>query len=210
VAAGQDLRAVGDRIEALLAELDATADPRTRAQAHELLGLVTDLYGGALARIAELAAEHAPELGTRLTDDELVASLLVVHGLHPQSLEARVEGALATVRPMLATHGGDVELLGADGATGVVGLQLLGSCHGCPSSAVTLQLAVERAILEAAPEVIRIEVVTPADSGSELTAAGPVPVPAGVAVPVALRPKPPDRQPPRPRWDDCPAELAAT
>jgi len=40
----------------------------------------------------------------------------------------------------------------------VVHLRLEGSCHGCPSSTVTMKLAVEKAIEEAAPEVARIEV----------------------------------------------------
>ena len=47
---------------------------------------------------------------------------------------------------------------------GVVRLRLLGSCDGCPSSSVTLELAVEGAIDEAAPEVSTIEVETPADA----------------------------------------------
>ena len=64
----------------------------------------------------------------------------------PSRSTPRVEGALATVRPLLAAHGGDVELLGIDDEAGAVQLRLLGSCDGCPSSAVTLQTAVEGAI----------------------------------------------------------------
>ena len=62
------------------------------------------------------------------------------------------------MRPFLAHHDGDVELLAVDPDAGAVVLRLLGSCDGCPSSAVTLQLAVERAIVEAAPEIVRIDV----------------------------------------------------
>ena len=40
-------------------------------------------------------------------------------------------------------------------------LRLLGSCDGCPSSAVTLRDAVERAIVEAAPEIVIIDVEEP-------------------------------------------------
>ncbi len=83
-----------------------------------------------------------------------------MHGLHPYPVETRVEAALARVRPYLGSHGGDVELLGVDEA-GVVRLRLLGSCDGCPSSAVTLQLAVEGAVEDAAPEIRGIEVETP-------------------------------------------------
>ena len=98
---------------------------------------------------------------TRLVDDDLVASLLLVHGLHPESLAHRVEEALARCGRLLAAHGGDVELLGIDDEAGAVRLRLLGSCDGCPSSSVTLQLAVERAIVEAAPEIVRIDVDQP-------------------------------------------------
>jgi Fe-S cluster biogenesis protein NfuA len=61
------------------------------------------------------------------------------------------------VRPYLESHGGNVELLGIE--EGVVRLQLQGSCSGCPSSAVTLKLAVEEAIHKAAPDVTEIVAV---------------------------------------------------
>ena len=65
------------------------------------------------------------------------------------------------MRPYLGSHGGDVELLDVT-ADGVVRLRMLGSCDGCPSSAVTLKLAVEGAIEAAAPEITAIEVEEPA------------------------------------------------
>ena len=57
--------------------------------------------------------------------------------------------------PYLKSHGGNVELVAIDGV-GVVRLRMQGSCHGCPSSAVTLKLAIEQAIHEAAPDVSAI------------------------------------------------------
>jgi Fe-S cluster biogenesis protein NfuA/nitrite reductase/ring-hydroxylating ferredoxin subunit len=94
----------------------------------------------------------------------LVAGLLLVHDLHPYDARTRVARALESVRPYLGSHGGDVELAGIDeDADGlVVRLRLLGSCDGCPSSSVTLELAVESAVQTAAPEVSRIEVSSPA------------------------------------------------
>ena len=156
-----DLRATGDRIEALFDQLRVSADPRTFDQAEELLRLVTELYGAGLARIVELLQVEAPELLTALVDDELLGSLFVVHGLHPQDLATRVAAALDAVRPFLQGHGGDVELLELDEAVGAVHLRLLGSCDGCPSSAVTLRTEVERAIAEAAPEIVTIDVEEP-------------------------------------------------
>ena len=61
------------------------------------------------------------------------------------------------MRPYLGSHGGDVHLVGVDGET--VHLQFAGSCKSCPSSAVTLELAVEDAVRAAAPEISMIEVV---------------------------------------------------
>lgn len=156
-----DLRATGDRIEALFDQLRVSADPRTFDQAEELLRLVTELYGAGLARVVELLQVEAPELLTVLVDDELLGSLFVVHGLHPQDLATRVAIALDSVRPFLQGHGGDVELLELDEAVGAVHLRLLGSCDGCPSSAVTLRTEVERAIAEAAPEIVTIDVEEP-------------------------------------------------
>ena len=75
-------------------------------------------------------------------------------------MHTRVEQALDAVRPYLGSHGGDVELLEVTDE-GAVRLRLLGSCDGCPSSSVTLELAVQDAIEAAAPEVVAIEVGRP-------------------------------------------------
>ncbi len=91
-------------------------------------------------------------------EDELVASLLVLHGLHPKDTRTRVVEALDQVRPYLGSHAGGVELLGVDPEAGVVHLRLEGSCDGCPSSTQTVKLAIERAIEQAAPEVTAVEV----------------------------------------------------
>ena len=151
---GRDLRAVGTRIEELLGQLRATGDPGTAEVAEEVVRLVVELYGAGLERAVELAGPEALE---RLVEDELVASLLVLHGLHPKDTQTRVVEALDQVRPYLGSHAGGVELLGVD-PEGVVHLRLEGSCDGCPSSTMTVKLAIERAIEEAAPEVTAVEV----------------------------------------------------
>jgi Fe-S cluster biogenesis protein NfuA len=154
-----DLRAVGARIEQLLEELRAVADPAVQRRVEEAVRLLVELYGAGLARAVALLQQErdGPRLIGRLAADDLVASLLVLHGLHPLELEARVRGALERVRPWLGAHAGGVELLGVDD-DGVVRLRLEGSCHGCPSSTATVRLAIERAIEEAAPDVTRVEV----------------------------------------------------
>lgn len=147
-------RTAGDRIQTLLdscAAGGAAAYDRAQQLVRELVGL----YGAGLERILGLAGD--PGLAERLATDDLVASLLLVHGLHPHDVRRRVCDALERVRPYLGSHGGDVDLIGVDGDT--VRLAFTGSCKSCPSSAVTLELAVEDAIRAAAPEVCTIEVV---------------------------------------------------
>jgi Fe-S cluster biogenesis protein NfuA len=92
----------------------------------------------------------------RLADDPLVESLLLLHGLHPLDVDARIQRALDRVRPYLGSHAGGVEYLGV--FDGVARLRLEGSCHGCPSSTVTVQLAITGAVQDAAPEVAEVVV----------------------------------------------------
>ena len=149
------------RIEELLEEVRAMVSPPAVAKVEELVRHVMRLYGDGLRRIGELlaAAGQTGETVTgRLIDDDLVANLLIVHGLHPDSVEIRVARALDRVRPYLGSHGGDVEIVAIDDEQGVVRLRMQGSCDGCPSSILTVKLAVEGAVMELAPEIERVEV----------------------------------------------------
>jgi Fe-S cluster biogenesis protein NfuA/nitrite reductase/ring-hydroxylating ferredoxin subunit len=187
MAGGGNLREVGERVEGLLGELRALADPAARAAAEEAVRLLVELYGAGLERVVELvrADPGGPELLDRLAADELVASLLVVHGLHPLSTEERVQQALDRVRPYLGSHAGGIELLEVDEG-GVAHLRLQGSCDGCPSSLATVKLAVERAVEEAAPELAGIDVEgvaeAPAQAGQQLLQIQPLHRPAGWTV----------------------------
>ena len=150
-------RTAGDRIQTVL-DSCAASGAAAYERAQQLVREVVGLYGAGLERIMQLGD---PGMAERLATDDLVASLLLVHGLHPHDVHRRVSDALDRVRPYLGSHGGDVDLLevtdGPDGA--VVHLAFTGSCKSCPSSAVTLELAVEDAVRAAAPEISSIEVV---------------------------------------------------
>jgi Fe-S cluster biogenesis protein NfuA/nitrite reductase/ring-hydroxylating ferredoxin subunit len=129
-----------ERVEAQLERVDGLAEP-ARATALDAVQSIVELYGEGLRRMLAGARE----------EDDLVSHLLLVHDLHPVSLEQRVEQALDGVRPYLRSHGGDVELLGLEG--GVARLRLEGSCNGCGSSRTTMKLAIEDALAKAAPEL---------------------------------------------------------
>jgi len=169
-------------VDELIQTLETTADPAARAAAQDLVRTLLDLNGAGLDRMLGMirrAGEPARGLIDQFARDELVGSLLLLYGLHPVDLETRVRGALEKTRPYLRSHGGNVELVDVD-ESGAVRLRLQGSCHGCPSSAMTLKLAIEQAIHDAAPDVtsISVEGQTDARSGEgayeEVTEAGHV------------------------------------
>lgn len=158
------------RVEGLLGQLDALPDAVARDTATEAMQALLDLYGEGLGRIVDvLATGDDGTLAQALADDELVAHLLLLHGLHPVPVQERVRGALEGVLPYLQSHGGNVQLLGVE--DGIVQLRLEGSCSGCPSSSMTLKLAIEDAIFKAAPDIEEVRAqgaVAPADPPSGL------------------------------------------
>jgi len=147
----EDRELIG-RVEGLLEALESLSDPRARDTALETVQAVLELYGAGLERIVGRVGELQ---ATALATDELVEHLMLLHGLHPVSVEDRVRDALEGVRPYLGSHGGDVELVGVSDGVALVRMQ--GSCEGCPASAMTLKLAIEDAILKAAPDVESVE-----------------------------------------------------
>lgn len=73
-------------------------------------------------------------------------------------LREQIETALDSIRPALQMDGGDVQFVGIDG-DGVVSVQLVGACGGCPMSQMTLAYGVERALREQVPTVKRVVAV---------------------------------------------------
>ncbi len=148
---------VSARIEELLEALNSGGFGGAARAAEELVSLLVGLYGDALAQIVAQLNAQGPvgaEMVGKLADDPLVESLLLLHGLHPLDVEARIQRALDRVRPYLGSHAGGVQYLGV--TDGVARLRLEGSCHGCPSSTATVELAITSAVKDAAPEVTEV------------------------------------------------------
>ena len=158
--ASTDIQSQLKSIEALVHRIETANDPALTATARELMQLLMEFHGAGLERMLEIVHQTSPS-GVSVVDalgrDDLVRSLLLLYGLHPDTLETRVIQALEKTRPYLKSHGGNVNLVCVNDS-GVVELRLEGNCHGCPSSSATLKLAVEEAIYNAAPDVTAIVV----------------------------------------------------
>jgi Fe-S cluster biogenesis protein NfuA/nitrite reductase/ring-hydroxylating ferredoxin subunit len=176
----QELRERVGRIGRLLEEIESFEDPEARAKTAEMVQTLLELYGEGLGRIVEsLGRLGSEDLEEELLGDELISHLLLLHGLHPVDVKTRVLGALDEVRPYLESHGGNIQFLGI--GDGVARVRLEGSCDGCPSSTMTLKLAIEEAVQKAAPELEGVE--------AEGVAEPPKPTMAFVAAPTVRKKK---------------------
>jgi Fe-S cluster biogenesis protein NfuA/nitrite reductase/ring-hydroxylating ferredoxin subunit len=148
-----------ERVQELQGALEAAGASATRDLAEELVASVVQMYGVGLERIVEAiqgTGADGERIAASLTDDPLVAMLLLIHDLHPVPLRDRVQGALDSVRPYMESHGGNVELLALE--NGIARIHLRGSCSDCSASSVTLELAIKQALEEAAPDLEGLEV----------------------------------------------------
>ena len=99
--------------------------------------------------------EVAANTDTLITDDDSEVVAMI-----KELIEARI-------RPAVQEDGGDIFFRGFDEATGVVKVELAGSCVGCPSSSVTLRNGVENMLMHYIAEVKAIENVTPEDDADD-------------------------------------------
>jgi Fe-S cluster biogenesis protein NfuA/nitrite reductase/ring-hydroxylating ferredoxin subunit len=176
--------ALGDSQAEAAAELERQIQAITRLEAivagwepsfaltvQALKSAIEDLNKQALrSLIRSLKDEPAAQVKLReALADPLVYAVLRFHGLVRAPLAERIELALAEVRPFMAEHGGDVELVAVRPPDGVE-LRLVGACHGCPSSSQTLSEGVERAIRSHCPEIVNIVQVSRGAGESRATA----------------------------------------
>jgi Fe-S cluster biogenesis protein NfuA len=95
--------------------------------------------------------------------DELLGSLLVLYGLHPEDFATRVHRAIEKAEQVLARRGAGVRLLAINDAT--VQLQIETHGHNCGSTRAELESMIRGALFETAPDVAEI-IIEPAQSES--------------------------------------------
>src|SRR5271169_5898856 len=143
------------RIGALVQEIESIADPAVRASTTQLVQLIMEFHGTGLDRALEILADAGDPgmaLIEKLGRDPVVSSLLVLYGLHPDSLEDRVNKAVERLASKLQREGAVVQLLSIE--DGAVRVQVTPGEHSCGSTTKALRSTVEDAIYEAAPDVI--------------------------------------------------------
>ena len=152
-----------ERLETIFDGWDET--PRGAVEAYRRA--IEDLHGEGLRRLVRsLKSEPAALAAMKAAvADEVVYAVLRHHDIVRASLNERVEAALEGVRPMLASHGGDVELVKV--APPTIEVRFIGSCDGCPASALTFHAGVKKAVQEACPEITDIRQVKGLGGGGE-------------------------------------------
>jgi hypothetical protein len=148
-----DVDAVVHRIEALLDEFEQEGAPRLRERAAELVGLLMKVYGAGLERVLDIAG-RSQEILDQITGDKLLASLLLLHGLHPDPIESRIQQALQHVERRL-----DAQQIILDGMSdGVARIRVQKNGGSSPWPPEALAGMIERAVMEAAPDAAGVEI----------------------------------------------------
>jgi Fe-S cluster biogenesis protein NfuA len=75
------------------------------------------------------------------------------------SAHEQIEEVLAGIRPAIRADGGDVEFVEFDREEGRVVLRMVGACHACPMSTMTLKAGIEQRLRMQVPEVRTVEAV---------------------------------------------------
>jgi hypothetical protein len=159
--AARDLDRQLAHLETVLRELERGPESPIRTQAREVVRAVLELHASGLDRMLRCIGESAggAEIMGAFAKDPLIAGLLLLHDIHPETLERRVRAAMEALEPTLAPHGAHVAQLSV--ADGVVRVRLERDVGrgGPPTQA--LRSSVEHALVAAAPDAVAIEVDVP-------------------------------------------------
>jgi Fe-S cluster biogenesis protein NfuA len=165
-----DSRQMARRLQELIEQIQNQPNPAARALLQQCFQSLLTFYGEGLSHMLECLQTSGPEgkaILTRMLEDQAASALLFIHGLHPVPLETRLRAALEKVRPYMQSHGGNIELLSLQ--NDVARVKLEGTCKTCPSSTITLELAVRRAVDEACPDLLGFEVIGIGEAPAEAT-----------------------------------------
>jgi hypothetical protein len=146
-----------DKIEELVHQAESISDPKARATAVDLLEAVLAFHAAGLERVLEIVArtgEAQAAIIEQIATDDLTSSILLLHDLHPDDLETRVNRGIGTLQEVFASLGARVSLIAIEHGTVRLQFDSSRSWAGTP-----VRDSIEKAIFQAAPEIesIRIE-----------------------------------------------------
>ncbi len=153
-----------DVLDKLLKEINALEsvvsgfDERERMTVQALQRAIEALHKEALSRLIRRlkSSGDATAILKEAVSDEVVYTVFRHLEVLKPSLNERLEAALNGIRPMLAGHGGDVELVSVE-PPDTVSVRFIGACNNCPASELTFSEGVEKAIKEHCPEITTIK-----------------------------------------------------
>jgi hypothetical protein len=154
-----------EQLETLLHELEQGPESPIRTQARDVVRAVLALHASGLARIVHGIGTVAggPALMSALSRDPLVAGLLLLHDIHPDSLDTRVRAALDALAPTLAPQGARVAQVDVEG--GVVRVRVEREPGSRRAPAAALRSRIQHALIAAAPDAGTIEIDVPDTEG---------------------------------------------
>jgi Fe-S cluster biogenesis protein NfuA len=179
------------RVGELFDELMTHPDAGVRDRVEEMMDLFDAFHREGLGRLVEMIRAWRGEIFLEsVSRDEVTGYFLNAYDLGeaPDEREQAaayeaVDAAMEELRPMIESHGGMITV--EEVKDGVVKLQMMGSCDGCPSSAATLTGGLEEALRRHWPNFRRLEVIEP---GAEEAPADALPEPEPVLLQIGRKP----------------------
>ena len=179
------------RVGELFDELMTHPDAGVRDRVEEMMDLFDAFHREGLGRLVEMIRAWRGEIFLEsVSRDDVTGYFLNAYDLGeaPDEREQAaayeaVDTALEELRPMIESHGGMITV--EDVKDGVVKVQMLGSCDGCPSSSATLTGGLEEALRRHWPNFRRLEVIEP---GAEEAPAAALPEPEPVLLQIGRKP----------------------
>ena len=94
----------------------------------------------------------------RQVPGQRIADKVFLYQIFQPMLE-QIEAILDEIRPNLAMHKGNVELVDVDEENGVISVKFLGGCEGCPMSQITLKMGIEMYLQDKLPWLKEVRAV---------------------------------------------------
>lgn len=142
------------RLDALVDAIGTMPDQADRETAREMLELILDLHGLALARILSHTgkASEGRALIETLAEDAPIRAVMLLHGLHPDDPETRLRKVIAAMRPHWGVRGARVEIVKLTSHSAHIHIHQ--SAKG--SGMVSLLREIEDVLVDAAPDLDEI------------------------------------------------------